>query len=50
LFAIRRFSQPPKPQTLSFNDYYTKFGTTEERDGWRRVFLPEKQKTIYVKQ
>ena len=49
LFAIRRFSQPPKPQTLSFNDYYTKFGTTEERDGWRRVFLPEKQKTIYVK-
>ena len=49
LFAIRRFSQPPKPQTLSFNDYYTKFGTTEERDGWRRVFLPEKQKTIYIK-
>ena len=50
LFAIRRFSQPRKPQTLSFNDYYIKFGTTEEQNGWRRVFIPEKQKTIYVKQ
>ncbi len=49
LFAIKRFSQPPQPQTLSFNDYYTRFGTTEEQNGWRRVFIPEKQKTIYIK-
>ena len=42
-FRIRR-------QTLSFNDYYAKYGTTEERDGWIRTFLPEQQKTIYVKQ
>lgn len=37
LFAIQRFSQPPKPQTLSFRDYYAKFGTTEEQNGWRMV-------------
>ena len=49
LFAIERFSKLPQKQTLSFNDYYLKFGTTEEQNGWRRVFLPEKRTTIYVK-
>ena len=36
-------------QTLSFKEYYARYGTTEEKDGWRRVFLPEKQTTIYLK-
>lgn len=36
-------------EKLSFNDYYQRFGTTEEVDGWRRQFIPEQQKTIYVK-
>jgi hypothetical protein len=36
-------------QQLSFSDYYRKYGTTEEVDGWRRVFLPQLEKTIYVK-
>jgi len=36
-------------QTLSFRDYYARYGTTEETDGWHRQFLPEKQTTIYVK-
>ena len=49
LLAIERFSETPQKQTLSFYDYYTKFGTTEEQNGWRRVFLPDQQKTIYVK-
>ena len=40
----------PKVQTLSYADYYAKFGTTEEQNGWQRTFLPEQQKTIYVKQ
>ena len=39
----------PRQQTLSFNEYYAKFGTTEEQDGWVRTFLPDQQKTIYVK-
>ena len=38
-----------RPQTLSFDEYYKRYGTTEEQDGWRRVFLPEEHKTIYVK-
>ena len=39
-----------RPQeTLSYADYYARFGTTEEQGGWQRKFLPEQQKTIYVK-
>ena len=38
------------PQTLSYADYYARFHTTEEQGGWVRKFLPEQQKTIYVKQ
>ena len=38
-----------RQQQLSFNDYYRTYGTTEEVDGWRRVFLPQLEKTIYVK-
>ena len=34
-FRIRR------PKTMSYNDYYAKFGTTEEREGWKMV-KPEK--------
>ena len=47
-FFIQDFK--PRQQTLSFAEYYAKYGTTEERDGWKRTFLPEQQKTIYVKQ
>ena len=41
--------QNKRRQILSFNDYYARFGTTEEQGGWERKFLPEQQKTIYVK-
>ena len=50
LWAIRKNNVPNRMQTLSFNDYYAHYGTTEEQNGWRRVFLPKQQKTIYVKQ
>ena len=39
----------PRQQTMSFDDYYKKYGTTEETDGWKRVFKPEERRTIYVK-
>ena len=39
-----------KRQYLSANDYYQKYQTTEEQDGYKRVFLPDLQKTIYQKQ
>ena len=47
-FYLQDFATP-KQQTLSFKEYYARYGTTEETDGWRRVFLPERQTTIYVK-
>ena len=50
LFAIEKNSAPPRPQTLSYADYYRRYGTTLDTDGWHRQFLPEKQTTIYVKQ
>ena len=39
----------PRPQILSFDEYYARYGTTEEKDGWTKKFLPEERKTIYVK-
>jgi hypothetical protein len=37
LFAIEKNAIAPKPLVMSFNDYYAKYGTTEERDGWIMV-------------
>ena len=48
-FAIEDNAQKDSQQ-LSYAEYYQKYHTTEEQNGWRRVFLPEQQKTIYVKQ
>ena len=41
--------QAKRQQTLSYADYFARFGTTEEQGGWRRRFLPEEHKTVYVK-
>ena len=38
-----------QPQTLSFADYYARYGTTEPQDGWRMA-NPTGQKVIFVKQ
>ena len=38
----------PRQQTLSYADYYAKYGTTEERDGWK-MENPTGNKVIYVK-
>ena len=48
-FALKNNNQRPRRQTLSFNDYYARYGTTEERDGWR-MENPTGQKVIYVRQ
>ena len=39
-----------EPQVLSFKDYYAKYGTTIEQDGWVRKHLPDQQKTIFIKE
>ncbi len=47
-----RDNEPKKPkiQTISADEYYRRYGTQTEHDGWKRTFLPDQQKTIYVKQ
>ena len=47
--AIQENTPKKKKQTLSFYEYVKRYRTTEERDGWERHFLPEKQTTIYVR-
>ena len=39
----------PQQQTMSFSDYYKKYGTTVEVDVWKRKYIPEEEKTIYVR-
>jgi len=46
-FFIQDFKLRPV-KTMSFNDYYIKYGTTEDTDGWHKV-NPTGQKVIYVK-
>jgi len=48
LLALRNNAAPPKRQVMSYADYYVKFGTTEERDGWK-MENPTGNKVIYVK-
>jgi len=51
-FAIEdtalRLQRQPRLRQLSFNEYYAKYGTTEERDGWK-MENPTGNKVIYVK-
>ncbi len=48
-FFILDFQAKRQKQTLSYADYYARFGTTEEQGGWKRKFLPEEGRTVYVK-
>ena len=50
VIAIRdNAPRAPSMQIISADEYYRRFGTQENLDGWVRTFLPEQQKTIYVK-
>ena len=40
---------PKQQQQMSFADYYAKYGTTEEKDGWKMA-NPTGNKVIYIKQ
>ena len=50
LLALRNNAniRPKQKQILSFADYYARYGTTEERDGWKMV-NPTGNQVIYVK-
>ena len=45
--AIR--DNAPKKLIISADEYYRRYGTQANQDGWVRVFLPDEQRTIYVK-
>ena len=49
LAIIANAPKVKKSIILSYADYYRTFGTTEEQDGWKKKYLPDQQKTIYVK-
>ena len=50
LLALRNNAniRPKQKQTLSFADYYARYGTTAETDGWH-MENPTGQQVIYVK-
>jgi hypothetical protein len=50
-YAIFDNAYPPRDRAtkLSFREYYERYGTTEERDGWKQV-NPTGEQVIYVKQ
>ena len=48
LRAIKENAHAMRQQTLSYAAYYKRYGTTEERDGWKMA-NPTGQKVIYVK-
>ena len=39
----------PKAQVISADAYYRIYGTQANQDGWKRVFIKEEQRTVYVK-
>ena len=48
--AVRdNLPKTPRIQIISADEYYRRYGTQANRDGWVRTFLPEQQKTIYIK-
>ena len=47
--AIKENLRRVRSMTLSFDAYYSKFGTTEERDGWH-MENPTGNQVIFVKQ
>lgn len=49
-FFIQDFKvQKVRQQTLTFREYYARFGTTLEQDGWKMT-NPTGQQVIYVKE
>ena len=50
VLAIRdNAPKAPRIQIISADEYYRRYGTQTEHNGWKRTFLPDQQKTIYVK-
>ena len=49
--AVRdNLPKAPKMQIISADEYYRRYGTQTNHDGWVRTFLPNEHRTIYIKQ
>ena len=49
--AVRdNLPQAPKIQILTTDAYYARFGTTENQDGWHRVYLEAERRSVYIKE
>lgn len=46
-FQVKKTSH--ERQQLTFDEYYRRYHTTDDCDGWQRVHLPDEQRTIYVR-
>ena len=40
----------PTTQVLSYDEHYRRYHTDVPQDGFKKIFLPDQHKTIYVKQ
>ena len=38
----------PKVQIISADEYYRRYQTQENQDGWVRKHIPEEQRTVYI--
>ena len=47
--AIKENLRKARKQIISADEYYRRYGTQANHDGWVRTFLPDQQKTIYIK-
>ena len=48
LRAMEENARPPRKQTMSMAEYYKRYGTTKETDGWKQA-NPTGQRVVYVK-
>ena len=46
--AIIENTRTPQPRQLSYGEYYSRYRTTEPKDGWRMIKNPE-GKVCYIK-
>ena len=48
--AIKENTPKVRKLVMSAEEYYRRYGTQTNQEGWVRTFLEDRQETIYVKQ
>ena len=47
--AIKENLRKERRLVISGDEYYRRYGTQANQDGWVRTHLPEEQRTVYIK-